>query len=104
MGARATSSSAPRSHTPSASGPPSSLCRMSSGSAESVRLRFIPDMPDLLEFEEPIGELLKEIEALAALEPSHERDKEIARLESRVNVMRGDLYRNLTPWQRVQVA
>jgi acetyl-CoA carboxylase carboxyl transferase subunit alpha len=61
-------------------------------------------MPDLLEFEEPIGELLKEIEALAALEPSEDRDREIARLESRVSAMRGDLYRNLTPWQRVQVA
>ncbi|MBY0494245.1 MAG: acetyl-CoA carboxylase carboxyltransferase subunit alpha [Cyanobacteria bacterium] len=61
-------------------------------------------MPDLLEFEEPIGELLKEIEALSTLAPSPERDQEIARLEGRVNVMRGDLYRNLTPWQRVQVA
>src|SRR5436190_6389085 len=61
-------------------------------------------MPDLLEFEEPIGELLKEIEALATLDPSEDRDREIARLESRVNAMRGDLYRNLTPWQRVQVA
>ena len=61
-------------------------------------------MPDLLEFEEPIGALLKEIEALSTLEPSEERDQEIARLEGRVNVMRGDLYRNLTPWQRVQVA
>ena len=61
-------------------------------------------MPDLLDFEEPIGELLKEIEALATLDPTEERDREIARLESRVNVIRGDLYRNLTPWQRVQVA
>jgi acetyl-CoA carboxylase carboxyl transferase subunit alpha len=61
-------------------------------------------MPDLLEFEEPIGELLKEIEALSTLAPSEERDREIARLEGRVNSMRGDLYRNLTPWQRVQVA
>ena len=61
-------------------------------------------MPDLLEFEEPIAELLKEIEALATLDPSDERDREIARLESRVNAMRGDLYKNLTPWQRVQVA
>ena len=61
-------------------------------------------MPDLLEFEEPIGELLKEIEALATLAPSEDRDREIARLEGRVNSMRGDLYRNLTPWQRVQVA
>jgi acetyl-CoA carboxylase carboxyl transferase subunit alpha len=61
-------------------------------------------MPDLLEFEEPIGALLKEIEALAALEPSEDRDREIARLESRVGAIREDLYRNLTPWQRVQVA
>jgi acetyl-CoA carboxylase carboxyl transferase subunit alpha len=61
-------------------------------------------MPDLLEFEEPIGALLKEIEALAALDKSEERDREIARLESRVNAIREDLYRNLTPWQRVQVA
>ena len=61
-------------------------------------------MPDLLEFEEPIAALLKEIEALAALEPSEDRDREIARLESRVGAIREDLYRNLTPWQRVQVA
>jgi acetyl-CoA carboxylase carboxyl transferase subunit alpha len=61
-------------------------------------------MPELLEFEEPIGALLKEIEALATLAPSEDRDREISRLESRVNEMRGDLYRNLTPWQRVQVA
>ncbi|MEO7134478.1 MAG: acetyl-CoA carboxylase carboxyltransferase subunit alpha [Vicinamibacterales bacterium] len=61
-------------------------------------------MPDILDFEEPIGALLKEIEALAALASSEERDREIARLEGRVNAIRGDLYRNLTPWQRVQVA
>ena len=61
-------------------------------------------MPDLLEFEEPIGALLKEIEALSTLDPSEERDREIARLESRVGAMRTDLYRNLTPWQRVLVA
>ncbi|MGH9218809.1 MAG: acetyl-CoA carboxylase carboxyltransferase subunit alpha [Vicinamibacterales bacterium] len=61
-------------------------------------------MSDLLEFEEPIGALLKEIEALAALDKSEERNREIARLESRVNAIREDLYRNLTPWQRVQVA
>ena len=61
-------------------------------------------MPDLLEFEEPIGALLKEIEALSALEASEERDREIARLETRVDAMRTDLYRNLTPWQRVLVA
>jgi acetyl-CoA carboxylase carboxyl transferase subunit alpha len=61
-------------------------------------------MPDLLEFEEPIGALLKEIEALSALDASEERDREIARLETRVDALRTDLYRNLTPWQRVMVA
>ena len=61
-------------------------------------------MPELLEFEEPIGELLREIEALAQLAPGDDRDREIARLEARVNDMRADLYRSLTPWQRVQVA
>ena len=61
-------------------------------------------MPELLEFEEPIGALLKEIEALATLDRSEDRDRELARLESRVDEIRGDLYRNLTPWQRVQVA
>jgi acetyl-CoA carboxylase carboxyl transferase subunit alpha len=59
---------------------------------------------DLLEFEEPIGVLLKEIEALAALAATEDRDREIARLEKRVDTMRADLYKNLTPWQRVLVA
>lgn len=61
-------------------------------------------MPDLLEFEEPIAVLLKEVEALAALAPSPERDGEIARLEQRIGQIRAELYRNLTPWQRVLVA
>jgi len=59
---------------------------------------------DLLEFEEPIGVLLKEIEALAELAATEDRDREIARLEKRVDAMRADLYKNLTPWQRVLVA
>ena len=61
-------------------------------------------MADLLEFEEPIGVLLKEVEALSLLDASVERDREISRLEDRINAMRGELYRTLTPWQRVQVA
>ena len=61
-------------------------------------------MPDLLEFEEPIGVLLKEIEALSMLAASDDRDREVARLEKRIDVIRGELYQNLTPWQRVQVA
>ena len=62
-------------------------------------------MPDLLEFEEPIGVLLKEIEALSMLPPSDERDREIARLESaHRRRSAASSTRNLTPWQRVQVA
>ncbi len=61
-------------------------------------------MPDLLEFEEPIAVLLKELEALSTLAVSEDRDREITRLTTRVTAIRAELYRNLTPWQRVQVA
>ncbi len=61
-------------------------------------------MPDLLEFEEPIAILLKEVEALSMLAATEERDREIARLSARIDSIRGELYKNLGPWQRVQVA
>jgi acetyl-CoA carboxylase carboxyl transferase subunit alpha len=61
-------------------------------------------MAELLEFEAPIGILLKEIEALSMLPSTDDRNREIARLEARVGSIRGELYRNLTAWQRVQVA
>ena len=61
-------------------------------------------MAELLEFEAPIGILLKEIEALSMLPSTDDRNREIARLEARVDSIRGELYRNLTAWQRVQVA
>jgi acetyl-CoA carboxylase carboxyl transferase subunit alpha len=48
--------------------------------------------------------LLKEIEALSLLAATEDRDREIARLEKRVDAMRAELYKNLTPWQRVLVA
>jgi acetyl-CoA carboxylase carboxyl transferase subunit alpha len=60
--------------------------------------------PDLLEFEEPIGVLLKEIEALSMLPQTTERQQSIDRLQRRVESMRGVIYSNLTPWQRVLVA
>jgi acetyl-CoA carboxylase carboxyl transferase subunit alpha len=61
-------------------------------------------MPDLLEFEEPIGVLLKEIEALSMLPRTAEREKSIESLRARADQIRGELYANLTPWQRVLVA
>ena len=61
-------------------------------------------MPDLLEFEEPIGVLLKEIEALSMLPSTPEREAGIESLRRRAESIRVDIYRHLTPWQRVQVA
>jgi acetyl-CoA carboxylase carboxyl transferase subunit alpha len=58
----------------------------------------------LLEFEEPIAVLLKEIEALEMLPRTDARDREIEQLRRRIQSVRGDLYRSLTPWQRVLVA
>jgi acetyl-CoA carboxylase carboxyl transferase subunit alpha len=61
-------------------------------------------MPELLEFEEPIGVLQKEIEALELMATTPERDREIESLRRRIESIRGEIYRSLTPWQRVQVA
>ncbi|MBM3781057.1 MAG: acetyl-CoA carboxylase carboxyltransferase subunit alpha [Acidobacteria bacterium] len=61
-------------------------------------------MAELLEFEAPIDILLKEIEALSMLPSTDDRNREISRLEARIDAIRGDLYRSLTAWQRVQVA
>jgi acetyl-CoA carboxylase carboxyl transferase subunit alpha len=59
---------------------------------------------DLLEFEEPVGVLLKEIEALSMLPRTPERERSIESLRSRAEQIRAELYANLTPWQRVLVA
>jgi acetyl-CoA carboxylase carboxyl transferase subunit alpha len=61
-------------------------------------------MPDLLEFEEPIGVLLKEIEALSMLPRTSERERSIDSLRKRADDIRAELFANLTPWQRVLVA
>jgi acetyl-CoA carboxylase carboxyl transferase subunit alpha len=61
-------------------------------------------MPDLLEFEEPIGVLLKEIEALSLMPRTAERERSIDTLRKRAEDIRAELYANLTPWQRVLVA
>jgi acetyl-CoA carboxylase carboxyl transferase subunit alpha len=61
-------------------------------------------MPDLLEFEEPIGVLMKEIEALSLMPRTPDREKSIESLRNRAEQIRAELYANLTPWQRVLVA
>jgi acetyl-CoA carboxylase carboxyl transferase subunit alpha len=59
---------------------------------------------DLLDFEEPVAVLLKEIEALALMPQTPERLASIAQLESRARELRAEIYANLKPWQRVQLA
>jgi acetyl-CoA carboxylase carboxyl transferase subunit alpha len=59
---------------------------------------------DLLEFEEPIGVLLKEIEALSMLPHTPERQRSIESLHKRAEEIRAEIYATLTPWQRVLVA
>ena len=59
---------------------------------------------ELLEFEEPVGVLLKEIEALSMLPQTPERLRSIETLRSRADEIRSELYASLTPWQRVLVA
>ena len=61
-------------------------------------------MPELLEFEEPIGVLQKEIEAISMLPETEQRRQDIRRLEDRITSIRAELYSQLTPWQRVLVA
>jgi len=61
-------------------------------------------MPELLDFEEPIGVLQKEIEALSMMPRTPARDQSIESLRRRTDEIRAELYANLTPWQRVLVA
>ena len=59
-----------------------------------------------LEFEKPIAELERQIDELKQLagEQQLDVDDEIAPLEKKLAELREEIYKNLTPWQRVQVA
>jgi acetyl-CoA carboxylase carboxyl transferase subunit alpha len=59
---------------------------------------------EILEFEEPIAVVLKELDALEVLPATDARDREIVSLKRRLESVRANLYAALTPWQRVQVA
>jgi acetyl-CoA carboxylase carboxyl transferase subunit alpha len=60
--------------------------------------------PDTLEFEEPIALLLKELAAVSLLPQTAERQRSVEHLQLRIESTRAEIYRNLTPWQRVLVA
>ena len=61
-------------------------------------------MLETLEFEELIAILNKEIEALGMLPQTDVRDGEIDGLRRRIDQIRGEIYKRLTPWQRVLVS
>lgn len=60
----------------------------------------------LLEFEKPAAELERELEKLRAKSASQNIDMsaEISIMESKLAATRAGIYKNLTPWQRVQIA
>ena len=59
---------------------------------------------ELLDFEEPVAVLFKEIEALTLMPQTPERLEAIARLEARAAEIRSEIFSKLSPWQVVQVA
>jgi acetyl-CoA carboxylase carboxyl transferase subunit alpha len=60
----------------------------------------------LLDFEKPAAEIERELEKLRARAASQDLDlsDEIATMESKLAETRAAAYRDLTPWQRVQIA
>src|SRR5215208_172679 len=63
-------------------------------------------MRSYLDFEKPVGELEQKIEELRAMQASGDVSvaDEIVRLEAKAAETLGELYDNLTPWQKTQVA
>jgi acetyl-CoA carboxylase carboxyl transferase subunit alpha len=60
----------------------------------------------LLEFEKPLRELEKQLEALhqQSLENNIDMSAELAAIEAKIDETRREIYSSLSPWQRVQVA
>jgi acetyl-CoA carboxylase carboxyl transferase subunit alpha len=63
-------------------------------------------MPNYLEFEEPIKEIIEQLEQAKDLEDKSKVDvsKTTKALEKKLRESRKDIYSKLTPWQRVQVS
>jgi len=59
---------------------------------------------DVLDFERPLAALQKEIESLTGYPADAGKEREIARLSTKLDDMRREIYQKLTPWQKVMVA
>lgn len=60
----------------------------------------------VLEFEKPLRELSKQLEALRqqSLESNLDLKGEVVAIEAKIEQTQREIYSNLTPWQRVQIA
>ncbi|MCC6414447.1 MAG: acetyl-CoA carboxylase carboxyl transferase subunit alpha, partial [Opitutaceae bacterium] len=60
----------------------------------------------VLEFEKPLRELTTQLDTLhqRSLESNLDLKQEIAAIEKKIEQTRREIYSNLTPWQRVQIA
>jgi len=60
----------------------------------------------LLEFEKPLRELEKQLDTLhqQSLENNIDMSVELSAIEDKIETTKKDIYSNLSPWQRVQVA
>ncbi|MCX6955427.1 MAG: acetyl-CoA carboxylase carboxyltransferase subunit alpha [Verrucomicrobia bacterium] len=60
----------------------------------------------VLEFEKPLRELTKQLDELRqqSIETNVDLTKEIRAIEGKIEATRRDIYSNLTPWQKVQIA
>jgi len=60
----------------------------------------------LLEFEKPLRELEKQLDTLhqQSLENNIDMSAELSAIEDKIETTKKEIYTNLTPWQRVQVA
>ena len=60
----------------------------------------------VLEFEKPLRDLAKQLDELRqqSIETHVDLAKEIYAIEGKIEAMRRDIYSNLTPWQKVQIA
>lgn len=64
-------------------------------------------MKNYLEFEKPLAEIegkAEELRAMARANAGMDIEKEAAALDKKAQTMLADLYRDLTPWQKCQVA
>ena len=60
----------------------------------------------VLEFEKPLRELSKQLDELRqqSIETNVDLAKEIHAIEGKIDAMQRDIYSNLSPWQKVQIA